>query len=600
MTGQNLSDAPTAVHSAGAGHERGPSELQTAHDALVYYAKHLPLRVVRRIWMGCTGMSIFFILAASAAAVLQGCKQDYCSLHKVVFSVWNMLCSLGVLLLGRSVLYRHKSETHFGIMLGALLVIVGDVTTAGAYFWGMASKADKTGVQSSDGTAAALCMVLGLLWGGFFIVGWSYRQSVFPSEDDLKDRQRALEQDGAAFAFILPARTLHNRARGASLYGKLPEEVVSAVQTENLAVLQDWLSKPGASLEETEPEKHQTALIIAARAGKVHSLELLLHMSANPNTRMSGGATAVYVAAQEGRQRCVQLLVRHGANVEVRTSTGSFPLFIAARQDRRDCVNLLLRANADPNAALPNGTTPLMIAVHEGHLRVATTLLQAGADVNARCDDGATALFAATSRGALTDVKMLLQAGADPNLEGHGAITPLIAAAEFGSLSCCHALIQGDADINARAADGSTALLGAADTGQRVVVQLLLRNKAQMELATEDGCTPLFLAAQHGHVGIVDDLIAAGANLNAKRPDGTSVLQMARLYHPEIAEKLVEAGARPLNKRQSSASHLRQSVRRRSRVPTLIHQASGLSSSTLLADDLKLSERISGLTKSTI
>ena len=95
-------------------------------------------------------------------------------------------------------------------------------------------------------------------------------------------------------------------------------------------------------------------------------------------------------------------------------------------------------------------------------------------------------------------------------------------------------------------------------------------------------------------------IYAAGANLNAKRPDGTSVLQMARLNHPDIAEKLLQAGARPLNKRQSSASHLRQSVRRRSQVPTLIHQASGLSSTALQAEDLKLSERISGLTKSTI
>ena len=174
----------------------------------MYYATHLPLRVVRRIWAGTTGMSIFFILVASAAAVLQGCKADYCSLHKVVFSVWNLLCSLSVLWLGHHVLYRTKSKITFGTLLGVLLVIVGDVTTAGVFFWGEAGKAERKGRETSDGLAAALCMVLGLLWGTFLLIGWAYRATVFPSEVDLEDRQRALYQEGAALAFIAPAKTL--------------------------------------------------------------------------------------------------------------------------------------------------------------------------------------------------------------------------------------------------------------------------------------------------------------------------------------------------------------------------------------------------------
>eukprot|EP00937_MAST-01D_sp_MAST-1D-sp2_P001758 g1758.t1 len=343
------------------------------------------------------------------------------------------------------------------------------------------------------------------------------------------ERQRAhlaarltqASSDGAQKGATVPSGEPDQR------YGRLTEAAIRAVRDEDLAALQHWLAADSSSIEDTEPSKHQTALIIAARHGAANSLELLVHTGADVQQPMSGGATALYVACQEGQKRCADLLLRAGAHVDAPMATGAWPLFIAARQGHAHCVTNLLKRGALPNKALRNGATALMIAAYNCREKVVIALLKSGARVELQCTDGKTALLAAVQGGSQSIVRRLLDAGADPNVPGRAGITPLIVATEHGQHSIALVLLDKGAIVDARADDCSTALVAAGQAGHLRLTQLLVKRHAQLEAAAEDGATALFFAVQAGHTEVVKALIKAGADVNCKRSDGTTAFSMA-------------------------------------------------------------------------
>jgi ankyrin repeat protein len=120
-------------------------------------------------------------------------------------------------------------------------------------------------------------------------------------------------------------------------------KILSALEEDSLAYVQMWLQDPNAHIEDTDPAKGATAVMVCARNGSVKCMQLLIDAGCNVNATMAGGggASALYVATQQGHRECVELLLRAGANVNAARDTGATPLYIATQQKRLDCISLV-------------------------------------------------------------------------------------------------------------------------------------------------------------------------------------------------------------------------------------------------------------------
>ncbi len=149
--------------------------------------------------------------------------------------------------------------------------------------------------------------------------------------------------------------------------------------------------------------------IEAARTNNTQTIQQLLGLGAEPNTRNANGATALMFASFHGSLPIVQFLLGKRAN-----------------------TNLSTTSNADFNlgrliSPRVNGTTALMLACYAGRADIVFSLLKAGALVNAQDSDGQTALIYTIlghkdwPHSPLTDARkkiilLLLEYGANPSL----------------------------------------------------------------------------------------------------------------------------------------------------------------------------------------
>jgi hypothetical protein len=126
--------------------------------------------------------------------------------------------------------------------------------------------------------------------------------------------------------------------------GRLIGTVVSRLQQDDMESTQAWLDDPDTHVEDTESEKHQTAVLLCSRAGSATSLRLVLAAGANPNISLGNGATALYLAAQHGHSHCIEVLLANFANSNAGLANGATPLFISALGGQVECLDLLLQS----------------------------------------------------------------------------------------------------------------------------------------------------------------------------------------------------------------------------------------------------------------
>lgn len=147
----------------------------------------------------------------------------------------------------------------------------------------------------------------------------------------------------------------------------------------------------------------------AARTNNPQTIQQLLGLGAEPNTRNANGASALMFASFYGSLPIVQFLVSKKANTNLSTSS-----------------------NADFNlgkliSPRINGTTALMLACFSGRADIVFSLLKAGALANTQDSDGQTALMYAIlghkdwPHSPLNDTRkkiilLLLEHGANPSL----------------------------------------------------------------------------------------------------------------------------------------------------------------------------------------
>lgn len=213
-------------------------------------------------------------------------------------------------------------------------------------------------------------------------------------------------------------------------------------------------------LEYTQPDLEQinargeTLIHIAARAGNLKHLMILIMNGASIDAKNSFGYTPLHIAVKEGYVSIVQLLLACGANVSAKSFDDKYPanmaknndeiqkafqktqqamrlfkkdespLHFAVRSENPLAVLLLLREE-DVDQQDCEGTTALHLAAKKGDPEIIQHLVRAKALVDLRDNQGKTPLFHACIAGHLLAVKALLFAGANINLKDNSEVSIL-------------------------------------------------------------------------------------------------------------------------------------------------------------------------------
>lgn len=186
-------------------------------------------------------------------------------------------------------------------------------------------------------------------------------------------------------------------------------------------------------------EINETALIRAAREGRLIMTEILLGAGASLDLQDRDGRTALSYATQGGFTEIVSMLVRSGADITLDDKNGDKPLDIALRsgnpamvalfeQPLKDLLARIPSADSGPRLQHrrapacppdPHGDTMLTWAAREGQENVVRAMVQSGADVFVRNRAGRTPREVAEAAGHRLVACMLEDAEAR-QLSAHG------------------------------------------------------------------------------------------------------------------------------------------------------------------------------------
>ncbi len=294
----------------------------------------------------------------------------------------------------------------------------------------------------------------------------------------------------------------------------------------------------------------RTPLLLAAEAGQVDAVSVLLGHGASPGHADRNGDTALLLATRAGNAEIARLLLAAGAPVNASNTDGVTPLMIAARAGDTAMAARLLKAGANPRlrdavgvragdyaaraghtalaarlgatpirapqVGTPAGTlyagrTPLMIAAERGDLETLSTLITAGDALDAEDGQGMTALAAAAAAGKTQAVETLLAAGAAPDALDHEGWSALGHALRAGHAPVAIALLGGGASARLAQGNGKAPLLLAVESRAAEVIRALIRAGAEIDRTDRAGMTALMAAASIGDVQSVEVLLDAGA-----------------------------------------------------------------------------------------
>jgi len=304
------------------------------------------------------------------------------------------------------------------------------------------------------------------------------------------------------------------------------------------------------------------------------------------------GDTALMLAAGAGREEAAKMLAHAGADATHLNGVGDNALFRASRNGHMGTINVLLQAEGvDVNEGHEDsGDTSLFEAARKGHVEAATLLLDAGSDVNAVNVKQETCLFHACYNGYLVAQQMVEDAGfeQETGTPRNGKLHHRFRTRIKKYKDMIELLIARNANVNHRSESGETALSWAAWIGHTEALELLIAAGAHVDEADNNGDTSLFHAVRHS-VGVRTAqilLCEGGANTKLRNNSHGDTALHACIRHsgatPEMVRLLLEHGSFDLNARAEdghTAMSLAAKAQRRD-IAEILHQAGAAHSAT--------------------
>jgi hypothetical protein len=160
------------------------------------------------------------------------------------------------------------------------------------------------------------------------------------------DQPEALEEKPAA---ARPAVKLwpYDPPKFAQL--KIPKGTGVEVDVARIEALLSGWGDP-AAINEPDPETGETALHLAAAAGRTQVVTVLLLKGAAVGAVDRAGRTPLYHAACNGQLDTVMQLLEKGADKGAVNKLGNTPLHAACRNGHREVIELLMSIGCDPHA----------------------------------------------------------------------------------------------------------------------------------------------------------------------------------------------------------------------------------------------------------
>ncbi len=228
------------------------------------------------------------------------------------------------------------------------------------------------------------------------------------------------------------------------------------------------------------------SFVKAAQNGDVETIKKALNEGVSPNATNNQGCPALIMAAAAGKIQAVKLLLAHKANVHLPDRNGFTALHYAADGNT---ARVLIDAHADLNAC--NNlykSTPLNFAALNGKIEVVQTLLDYNVSVNQPDIHGNTALIFAAYNTDRKTVQMLLKKQAQTEIRNESGQTALMLASIFERNSIIDELVQNGAHLNAQDNEGNTPLMLAAYEAEKEgTIRHLLDLGARIDLQNKKG-----------------------------------------------------------------------------------------------------------------
>lgn len=307
-------------------------------------------------------------------------------------------------------------------------------------------------------------------------------------------------------------------------------------------------------------DQSESLVCLAAKAGLVESLKVLLAAKADPNWPSFLDGTPLYAAVRAGHLDVVRLLKEHGAKTEKTLENGSAAIHLAAEHRSPAILEALCEKDYDyyyynhlPSlfeddtipAALrevpdAKGHTPLHRAIMAGSIEVVRWLLEQHASLDSRNAQERNALHLAAALGQTEILELLLKHGAAVNAQDHTGNTALHLAAALGNQMILATLLRAGSSQYIKNKEGRTARQCTADqaalaTYDAVVAEL---REKEVEALKAHGPLGLMLAQQQ-------ELIRQQqAEIAALREDVAQLKEtMAKLAPHSAPQKLPASGA---------------------------------------------------------
>ena len=398
---------------------------------------------------------------------------------------------------------------------------------------------------------------------------------------------KALQQDEASVHELL-ARGANPNCRDSD--GSTPLFQVVLEKNTNLV---STLPAYGADISATENRSGSTPLIIAASAGFVDGVRILLTEGASVNDADSEGHTALHIATAYNFGAVVDVLLAHNASPDIPDGEGKTPLHAAAsyyhqsptainpnarRTDKSHDHNwtaldnfpgnghnaifsALLKNSSRPDMRDNSGSTPLHLAARDGYQKAVCQLLAVTAELDITDHEGQTPLHRAAAGGHSAVISMLQKHGFQPDCKDNKGNTPLHLAARSGRFEAVREML-------------TTSLLTSCDHGCAVldnvpghspISSVPLKHCYLPDMCNNKGNTPLHLAAADGHLEAVCQLLAVTAEPDSANHNGRTPLHVAAAAgHSTVISLLLKHGLQPDCKDNKDNTPLHLAVKSRS------------------------------------